>query len=168
MQLFIAAYFIHAWQVPPTQVIDLYKSTYKVGMESGDFKNGLLSEMSGYAHAFVAGQALPDLEMKYLSVIKKLRLYNLKSICGLAEGQLLPIQYLRGTAEKDFDATLLSDYGPTGTVDDVSERFRLIFGYGGRLQLAVYFNEDDLALQSIRGLDLVTRSSDAGFYIQSV
>jgi len=168
VQLYIAATFIHAWQDPPTQVINVYQSTYKAGMESGDLEDALLTQVSGYAHAFVTGYSLGDLEMKYLSVIKKLRLYNLNSVYGFAEAHVLPIQYLRGTAEKDFDATLLLDYSSKGTVDNVSEHFPLIFGYIGRLQLAVYFNEDDLALQSTQGLDLVTTSSDTAFYIQSV
>jgi len=167
-QVYVATTFIHAWQDPPTQVIDLYEGAHKVGMESGDFETALLSEMSGYAHAFVAGYSLADLEKKYLSVIKKLRFYNIKSIYAFAEEHLLPIQYLRGTAEKDFDPALLSKYGPTGTVDNDSEHFRLIYGYIGRLHLAAYFDEEDLALQSIQGLDLVTTSADASFYIQSV
>jgi len=168
VQLYAAVTFIHAWRDPPTEVIDLYESAYKVGMESGDFEHALLSQVTSYQYGLVTGHSLADLEMKCLSAMKKLRLYNIKYVYGYAEEQLLPIQYLRGTAEKDFDASLLSKYGPTGTVDNVSEHFRLIFGYTGRLQLAVYFNEDDLALQSIQGLDFLTTRADASFYIQSV
>jgi len=168
LQLYVAVTFIHAWQDPPAQVIDMYESAYKVGMESGDFENALLSEITSYGHAFVTGHSHGDLEMKYLSGLKKLRLYNIKSVYPFAEEFQLPLQYLRGTAEKDFDLTLLSDDRPTGTVDNVSEHFRLVLRYSGRLQLAVYFNEDDLALQSIQGLDLVIASSDISFYIQSV
>jgi len=97
VQLYIAVGFIHAWQDQPSQVIDLYESAYKVGTEVGDFENALLSQVTGYQYAFTTGHSLADLELKYLSVMKKLRLYNIKLVYRLAEEQLLSIQYLRGT-----------------------------------------------------------------------
>jgi len=168
VELFAANSYIYTWQDPPSQVIDQYESAHKVGMESGNFENALMSQVLGYQHAFFTGHSLVDLEMKYWSVLKRLRLYNIKCVHAFAEEHLLPIQHLRGTAEKDFDPTLLAAYGPSGTVDNSSEHYRLIYGYIGRLQLAVYFNEDDLALHSLKGLDLVSAESDACFGIQSV
>jgi len=168
VQLFIAGSFIHAWQDPPAQIIELYDRAHKLGMESGDFEHGLLCQVGGYQYAFITGHSLADLEMKYISVMKKLHLYKIKSVQAMSEENLLAIQYLRGTAKKDFDATLLSKYGPTDTLDNVSERFRLTSGYFARLELAVYFNEDDLALRCLEGLDLVTTSSDVSFVGQSV
>jgi len=124
-----------------------------------------MSQVAGYHHAFLTGHSLADLEMNYLSVMKQLRLYNIK--CVFPEESLVPIQYLRGTTEKDFDLTVLREYGPAGTLENVSERFRLIYGYIGRLQLAVYFNDDDLALRSLQGLDHAS-DSDASYGSASV
>jgi len=127
-----------------------------------------MSQACGYQHAFIAGRSLADLEMKLLHVMKKLRLCNVKYVHSWAEEFILPIQYLRGTAEKDFDPAILMDLSPTGTVDNESEHFRQVYGHLGRLVLAVYFKDDDLALHSIQGLDLVLKDSDASFIIQSV
>jgi len=149
-------------------VIDLYETAHKVGMESGDFEGGLMSQVTQYVYCFLAGHPLADLEMKYLSVINKLRLYNIKFFLGGAGEQLLLIQYLRGTAERDFDPTLLADFGSEGTGHDVSEHFRLMFGYCTRLQLGVYFNDDDLAHQSVKRLDLESTSSDTSFDLLTV
>jgi len=168
LSMMVAASFIHAWHDPPDQVIDLHKNAYKVGMESGDFQLGLFSQISGYLHAFITGHSPADLETKFLSATKKLRLYKVKHVNAYAEEQLLLIQYLRGTAEKDFDPTSLSKYGPTGTLDNVSEKFRLIAGFIARLHLAVYFNEDDLALHSLQGFDLVSADSEHTFGIKMV
>jgi len=71
LHLFIAATYVHAWQDPPTQIINIYESAYKVGMESGDLENALLSKATGYAHAFLTGYSLADLEMNFLAVTKK-------------------------------------------------------------------------------------------------
>jgi len=50
----------------------------------------------------------------------------------------------------------------------VSEHVRAMLGCNSKLQLAVYFHEDDLALQGLQGLDLLSADSEAGFHIQSV
>jgi len=167
LQLFSVTLHVYAWKDPPEQIIDLYERAHKLGMESGDFENGMLSQVAGYHHAFVTGHPLADLELNYLSVMKRLRLYNMKFVHAFAEEEICPIQYLRGTAEIGFDPIVLSKYGPTGIAGNASEKFQLISGFIGRLQLAVYFNEDDLALQSMQGLDRVS-DTDTSFASASV
>jgi hypothetical protein len=167
LQIFVVTHFVYAWKDPADEIIELYERAHKVGMESGDFENALLSQTSSYHHAFVAGRSLAALEMKYSSVIEKLNLYNIQSVRSIAGEQLLPIRYLRGTSKQPFDPMFLAKLGPKGKVDDSSENFRLIYGYMGRLQLAVYLNDDDFALHNVRELSLLA-DTDTGFSMKSV
>jgi len=168
IHVYVATSFIHEWQNPPNQVMDLFESGHKLGMESGDFEHAILCYLAAYHHAFIIGRSIADVEMKYLSAMKKLRLYNITYVHSFAEALLPVFQYLRGTAEKDFDPTFLADYGPSGTSEGSPDYYCLMCGYNARLQLAVYFNSDDLALHSLQGLDLISADSEAGFCFQSV
>ena len=168
LQIFVITHFVYAWKDPADQIIELYEGAHKIGMESGDFENALLSQVSGYHHAFVAGHSLSVLEMKYASVMEKLDLYNMQFVRGFAVEHLLPIQHLRGTGNHHFESALLSTFGPTGAMDNASEYFRLTYGYLGRLQLAVYFNDDDFAVHTLRELERLAPGSDTGFGIKSV
>ena len=167
LQIFVITHFVYAWKDPSDQIIELYEGAHKIGMEAGDFENALLSQVSGYHHAFVAGHSLAALEMKYSSVLEKLDLYNIQFVRGFAVEHLLPIQHLRGTGNHQFEPALLSTFGPTGALDNASEYFRLTYGYLGRLQLAVYFNDNEFARHTLRELDRLAPGSDTGFGIKS-
>jgi len=84
-QLFLATTYIRAWRDPPNEILDLYERAHKLGMQSADFENALLSQLSGFLYAMAIGHSLADVEMRCSSVMKKLRLYNIKYVLAFAE-----------------------------------------------------------------------------------
>ena len=148
LQIFVVAHWVVSWRDPDEVIIDLYNRAYKVGMESGDFENGLLSRTAAYQHSFVAGRPLAVLESNFSALLEKLKMYKLDSVRVMTVEQLLPIPYLRGTSATPFDVEELGKFGPVTSIS--SENFRLLYGYMARLQLAFYFNKQDLTLHILQ------------------
>lgn len=144
LQIFVVSHWVLAWKEPHEEVIELYELASKSGMEAGDFENGLLSRTAGYHHGFVAGHELAALESKLSGLMEKLKVYKLNSVQVMTVEQLRPIPYLRGTSKVPLDAKELQNFGPV--THSSSENYRLLYGYMARLQLGVYFNEDELTL----------------------
>jgi hypothetical protein len=142
LQIFVVSHWVLAWKESHEDVIELYEVASKSGMESGDFENGLLSMTAGYHHGFVAGHELASLERKISGLLEKLTVYKLNSVQVMTVEQLLPIPYLRGTSKVPLNAKELQIFGPVS--ESSSENYRLLYGYMARLQLGVYFNEDEL------------------------
>lgn len=143
LQVFIFTHWVLAWKAPHEEVLKTYEQGIRVGMESGDFENGLLTQTSSCHHEFVAGYPLGPLLGKFQELRNKLSIYQLESIEAMTIEQLLPVQCLRDGREKQLNIKQLEEFGPRK--NDPSENYRLLYGYIARIQLAVYFNEYEFA-----------------------
>ncbi len=165
LQIYVVSHFVLSWKVKHEEVIELYEEAHKVGMESGDFENGLLSLTSRYYHGFVAGHSLSVLRLQFSSLIDKIKVYKLESVQVITIEQMLPIPFLQGTAESPFDPKELATFGPVTNL--TSKSYRLLYGYLSRLQLAVYFDEDELANYILQRLSKLP-DFDIGFCTRSI
>jgi hypothetical protein len=165
LQIFVVCHWVLAWKEPHEDVIQLYEVASKSGMESGDFENGLLSLTAGYHQRYVAGHELASVERNFTGLLQKLKAYKLNSVQVMTVEQLLPIPYLRGRTKSPLNAKELQKFGPVA--DTSSENYRLLYGYMARLQLGVYFNEDELTLVILQKL-AVLPDFDLAFGTKSI
>jgi predicted ATPase len=140
--IYSANYFIDAWDTPHAEVLANYQRGHKIGMEAGNidfaFKNWYMSN----AHAFLAGFPLGPIVkatqgMKDWTVLNKIDFMDMDQL-------RLPMLHLSGHAGKTLDFEELAKFGPR-TDDPKSETYRLMLGYQGRLELAIYFGEYSFA-----------------------
>jgi predicted ATPase len=193
IQLLVVAHWITGWSDPPPKVLSVFERGYRSGMETGDFENALLNMsavrrmwlgpgrslkpqsqlillfliVQGYHHEYAAGYPLPVLDMKYEQLVQRLQLYKINSVLVMTEEQWRKIRHLMGrnSSGNPLDVRELSKFGP-GKKRDGSEKYRLLYGYLCRLELAVYFG--DLEFAAKMAVKTLENDSDYSFTTNSL
>lgn len=155
LQLFVFAHWVAAWKDPDDLVLAIYERANQSAMESGDFENGMLSATASYHQRYVSGHALEGVDIKFTALMEQLTTYKCLNIQFMTVEQWLVVRHLRGTATSQFDYEELRKFGPTEVGEGDDERYRLLYGYIGRLQLGVYFGNYEFAEEILERLKAV-------------
>lgn len=135
---FVKAFHQDGWNTDIKSTIKAYDEAYTLGMENGDFENGIMSCGAGYDHAFNAGYSLKTLDRKFAELVQKENVYHLESVKGISIPQWLPIRFLRGTIDMPIDINDWLDYDKEMRTDG-SDNYALLYSFNSRLMYGVYW-----------------------------
>lgn len=135
--------YIDCWGGSHENTLETLQRAQKSGMEVGDIENGFHSWFHINIRAYAAGYPLGPVEKSGAELVEQLQLYGIDSILSWVLEVRVPIQYLTGRADKPLNWDEIEQV--CTVVHDSSETYRLRFAYMGRLELAIFFRELDVA-----------------------
>lgn len=143
MVLIVVSVFIDCWSGPNVNTLETLQKAHKSGMEVGDIENGFRSWFHTHHQAYSTGYPLGPVETSGAELVEQLQLYGVDSILSIVLEIRVPIRYLAGRADKPLNWDEIEHVCPV--MHDSSETYRLLYAYLGRLELAIFFRELDVA-----------------------
>lgn len=143
MVLIMISVFIDCWSGSYANTLETLQRAHKSGMEVGGIENGFRSWFHTNYQAYSTGYPLGQVETSGAELVEQLQLYGVDSILSLVLEIRVPIRYLTGCADKPLNWDEIEQDCPV--INDGSETQRLFCAYMGRLELAIFFRELDVA-----------------------
>jgi hypothetical protein len=112
-------------------------------MQSGNVEIGFLNWAIANNFAFSTGYPLEQIEKSGREILEQLQLYSTDSVLPIFVQVRLPIKYFLCSQGTPIDWNLLEKFESVSS--NKSDTYRSSFGYLGRLELAIYFGELELA-----------------------
>jgi hypothetical protein len=140
LTLLTIAHFIEAWSFSREHVMETLQQAHHTGMASGNIEVGFLNWAVCNIFAHNSGYPLEPIERAGSELIHQLRIYHVDSVLAIMSEAQLPITYLLGKKELDWN-----ELEPIDMYDDKSELYRNVFGYLSRLEIGVYFGNLEFA-----------------------
>jgi len=119
-------------------------------MESGNVEIGFLNWVIANNFAYTTGYPLEPVEKTGREILQQLQLYSADSVLPIFLQIRLPIRYFLGNEENEIDWEELTNFNPDN--NDKSDTYPSSFGFLGRLELALFFGELELAEKMSNGL----------------
>jgi predicted ATPase len=143
--LMVCGFYIEAWSCPRDKVLDTGQQAHLAGMQCGNLELGFVSWVFCNLFAFHAGYPLDPIERTGQEILEQSQLYNVDNVRISFLEMRRPIRYLLGRVDEPLDWAELEAFAVAVEHGNSSEKYLLIFGYLGRLELGVFFGQLEFA-----------------------
>ena len=169
--LYIVSAYINAFTSSPSRVLATLQRSYKSGLETGDVEKALRSWVGASYYAFLVGFPLDLIETSSSKLLGQLQRYGAAGLYSIFSTFGSTIAHLTGNSEVplDWEIELSSKFmmGKAMNKLDPSQTHAASRFYWGRIQLAYYFREIEIAGKMIEPLRAFSKI-DATFVYTSI
>ena len=176
--LFSISAYVEAYTSPHPRVLATLQRSYKSGMETGDIEKAFRSWGVANICAFLAGVRLSQIYISSSKLLEQVLNYNVNAMYQIFSAFRFTLMHLIGNSETPLDwktelnSKFMSGSGPSNL--DPSETLVASRFYWGRIQLAYYFREIEIAakmikpLRALKKVDIVFVYTTVQFYFSGL